>query len=148
LFTLEVCDLTYPSYIPPTRRFSSCCLVWIKALTAAASTDYTPELDYQQCCGKMNLDPTMEHNAQEINRAYRKKALEIHPDKGGKLADFKELKAAFNHLMARLDTIDEGRKYEVLEYEAVVLKGPGGMGIVVVEELSKELRVKVRHGRC
>ncbi|KAJ1412142.1 hypothetical protein B484DRAFT_422924 [Ochromonadaceae sp. CCMP2298] len=116
--------------------------IWIKALTAAASADYTPELDYQQCCGKMNLDPTMEHNAQEINRAYRKKALEIHPDKGGKLADFKELKAAFNHLMARLDTIDEGRKYEVLEYEAVVLKGPGGMGIVVVEELSKELRVK------
>lgn len=59
---------------------------------------------------------------QEIKKAYRKKALKEHPDKGGDPEKFKEITAAY-------EVISDREKREIYDKHGVEgLKGGGGMG--------------------
>lgn len=44
------------------------------------------------------LDVSRTATADEIRRAYKRKALKVHPDKGGTVADFQAVKEAFEKL--------------------------------------------------
>jgi hypothetical protein len=61
-------------------------LVWMRALISAANGEHlTPELDYDSFYMRLGLDPDVEHEPSEVNRAYRQLALQVHPDKKGKV---------------------------------------------------------------
>lgn len=61
----------------------------MKALAAATSGDAKKkkDIDYSQLYSILGLDMSSNPSLSEINRAYRKAALKVHPDKGGDLAE-------------------------------------------------------------
>lgn len=63
-------------------------LVWIKALTFAARGDgIMPVVDYSKLYNILGLQSNDNPSASDINRAYRKAALKVHPDKGGDIVE-------------------------------------------------------------
>jgi hypothetical protein len=74
--------------------------VWMKALGAAVRNEIFGELalDYEECYSILELDfaASATYTVQEVNKAYRKKALKCHPDKGGDLVEFKKTQEAFD----------------------------------------------------
>ena len=57
----------------------------------------------------------------EIRKAYKKKALKAHPDKGGSALEFNKLNDALNILITRAEEIEQ-EKYLVDVYYEVVIK--------------------------
>lgn len=61
----------------------------MKAFAAATSDDCNKYKlpDYHHFYSVLGLDISVNPSLSEINRAYRKAALKVHPDKGGDLAE-------------------------------------------------------------
>jgi curved DNA-binding protein CbpA len=61
----------------------------MKAFAAATSDDFNKSKlpDYHQFYSILGLNMFANPSLSEINRAYRKAALKVHPDKGGDLAE-------------------------------------------------------------
>jgi DnaJ-domain-containing protein 1 len=66
-----------------------------KRLPKARSSDAAPRSSWVV----LGVDPHA--NALEIKRAFRKRALETHPDQGGDAAEFRAVKAAYEKVMSR-----------------------------------------------
>ena len=62
---------------------------WMKAITSAINGDYLKARgpDYPSLYALLGLSMKDNPTTSEINRAYRKAALRVHPDKGGDLAE-------------------------------------------------------------
>lgn len=59
-------------------------VVWISALTVAArGKSMGKNIDFSEYYELLGLDKTRSYTSSELNRAFRKKALAAHPDKGG-----------------------------------------------------------------
>jgi curved DNA-binding protein CbpA len=116
---------------------------WMTACDRAAkklhdgpvSIDFT---EYYNIFGlKMEDNPT----ASVINRAYRKTCLKCHPDKGGDANEFKKVQEAFEILTSKLEEEEEEKLYKTIFFDAVIEKGPPGVGfgMVVVEDSKRQV---------
>ncbi len=59
---------------------------WIKALSTA-SMEPAKTVDFELCFEKLGLSSDKSPTISELNRAYRKAALKVHPDKGGDMIE-------------------------------------------------------------
>lgn len=87
-----------------------------------------------------NLDRSL------VDKSYKKLALIHHPDKGGDLNNFTEIKKAHQRLITQIDMIEKKKKYDIVQYWVIVTKLPGksGIGLIVSEDkATKEVWVKV-----
>ena len=70
----------------------------------------------------------------EITRAYKKMSLKHHPDRGGDKEEFHRIQDAYAAIMS-IQEIEEVEKNSILvDYEVVLEKTQGGLGIVVKED--------------
>lgn len=68
--------------------FASFVVVWIQEINKAARGESLIEKpDFPALYELLGLDINDQPDAAEINRAYRKKALRCHPDKGGDMLE-------------------------------------------------------------
>ena len=111
---------------------------WTKALElASAGTgrgfDYRPQYEL------LGLSMDDEPDLATVNKAYRKAALKVHPDKGGDIAEFKKVQEAFNLISAKIEEDETAKDVEEIMYEAVIQKGGKGIGfgMIVVDEPKK-----------
>ena len=56
--------------------------LWIKAIHAAINGENAAAINYEDLYSRLGLNMKDDPDASAINRAYRKKALKAHPDKG------------------------------------------------------------------
>lgn len=112
--------------------------IWLRALHNAVTGIMGPpsSVNFDQYYKLLELDPNDELNAVSLNKTFRKKALKTHPDKGGKVEDFKAIQEAFDMLMAKIEDFEAAKNFMEISYECQIKKGgPGvGFGMVVVED--------------
>jgi DnaJ domain len=70
----------------------------------------------------LGIKPT--RNLNTIKRAYRAKALLLHPDKGGSAESFRELTAAYDYLVANVNTVNIDPSPEHVYRQPVKPKNP------------------------
>lgn len=81
--------------------FVSFAVVWIQEINKAARGESLIEKpDYPALYELLGLDINDQPDAAEINRAYRKKALRCHPDKGGDMLEVRLLLSAGHHRLS------------------------------------------------
>lgn len=116
---------------------------WMAALTRAAKTlhDGPVSIDFTEYYQIIGLNMADNPTSSQINRAYRKTCLKCHPDKGGDASEFKKVQEAFEILQSKLEEEEEEKLYEVIYYDAVIEKGPPGVGfgMVVVEDSKRQI---------
>lgn len=84
----------------------------------------------------LGMDPTVKITMKNIAKSYRKLCLKAHPDKGGDVSEFNNINHAYNKLMALQAELEAREISDEFEYEAIVEKGPDGvgLGLVVTED--------------
>jgi len=121
---------------------------WFKALIKASKWHEEERrrsaapLQYRSILG---IAPDVKLTQKVITRTYRKLSLKAHPDKGGDVSLFNDIHQAYTHLMALQVEEDEKASCDEIEYEALIQKAEGGvgLGIVVLEDpLSRRITVK------
>ena len=119
---------------------------WLSALNTAASPADTNLLTEAECLSLLNIKDSSDTLTPAIvNKAYRKTCLKVHPDKGGDVAQFKKVQEAFDYLNNKLEEEEFSRKYNTIQYECSIEKGPKGVGLgmLVAENIKKkEISVK------
>jgi hypothetical protein len=133
-----------PFYLqaPDARTLS----MWIKAIsTAARGKIEKPVIDLPSSYSLLGLDINSHLTSADVNRAYRKKALKSHPDKGGDIAVFEKIQEAFDAVTAHLEENEAAKLFENRRFEAVIQKGGQGVGLgmIVVEDVAKNT-IKVK----
>lgn len=75
-----------------------------------------------------------------IDKSYKKLALIHHPDKGGNLNNFTEIKTSHQLLVNKLDDDERMKKYDIIKYWVILTKFPGksGIGLIVSEDKTKK----------
>lgn len=115
---------------------------WMTALDRAAKTlhDGPVSIDFTEYYSIFGLDIAENPTAAQINRAYRKTCLKCHPDKGGDPNEFKRVQEAFEILQSKLEEEEEEKLYKTIYFDAVIEKGPPGVGfgMVVVEDTKRQ----------
>lgn len=62
---------------------------------------FRPLVSWVSCCKLLNINPDEACEKPElIKKAYRKMAMQHHPDKGGSAEKFNEIKRAYDYLMS------------------------------------------------
>lgn len=115
------------------------CVIWEESLNIAANLHVKDEIRYNErmsCFYDLGLDPSVPLSASMISRAFKRKALKAHPDKGGDPAAFDRIKQSQMKLLSIQLEEQRWKPEHVLEYEAVVEKSSNsvGMGLDVEEE--------------
>eukprot|EP01035_Chromulina_nebulosa_P017305 gene17305-22842_t len=120
--------------------------LWMKQIfNAAHSKSLNGELDLTEYYEALDLDPDSNPSANEINKAYRKKALVVHPDKGGDMKEFKKIQEAVDILLSKIEETEKELLYDTVFYDITVIKGPKGEGIgLVVTEDTKKRSITVK----
>lgn len=116
---------------------------WMTALERAAKTlhDGPMSIDFTEYYSIFGLDVAENPTTSQLNRAYRKTCLKCHPDKGGDVNEFKKVQEAFEILTSKLEEEEEEKLYKNIFFDAVIEKGPPGVGfgMVVVEDAKRQL---------
>jgi hypothetical protein len=112
--------------------------LWIKAIAHAISGKGFG-INYGEHYQMLGLKEEDKPDLSTINRAYRKLALKMHPDKGGDVFQFKKLQDAFDALAEKLDDEAQEAQYDAVEFSLTIKKGGKGVGfgMVVVEDSKK-----------
>lgn len=119
--------------------------IWIKALQLSAKGESSFEIDYSSFYTRLGLDPDQHPDASTINRAYRKKALKVHPDKGGDIVEFKKLQEACDMLIGKIEEDEKSLLYDTITFEAVIQKGGKGVGFgMIVNENPKKGNIVIK----
>ena len=125
------------------------CYKWLTELNIAA-TLHCSNTDragiVTRCCEELKIEPTSALSKSLISRAYKRRALESHPDKGGSVKAFQAVKEAYLKL---LEIQAQDRVWQldtVIRYDVVIEKmGNGvGLGIDIYEDLSRG-QILVQH---
>lgn len=119
---------------------------WLSALNTAASPADTNLLTEAECLSLLNIKDSSDALTPAIvNKAYRKTCLKVHPDKGGDVAQFKKVQEAFDYLNNKLEEEEFNKKYNTIQYECSIEKGPKGVGFgMLVAENIKKKEVSVK----
>lgn len=117
----------------------STCSTWYNSLLRATklhTEENARDAANLHNCRILELDEEKDElSTKKIAKAYRKLCLIKHPDKGGSIASFNEIKDAYNTLMAQYSNIEEIENCTVVIYEAIIEKiEVVGLGLVVAED--------------
>ncbi len=120
--------------------------LWLSALNSAASPTENNSLTEAECLTLLNIKDSPDSLTPAIiNKAYRKTCLKVHPDKGGDVAQFKKVQEAFDYLNNKLEDEEFNKKYNTIQYECSIEKGPKGVGFgMLVAENIKKKEVSVK----
>lgn len=79
-------------------------------------------MDFKPYYDLLELDIEDNPTASQINRAYRKLALKVHPDKGGDILEFKKIQEAVEILTSKLEEDEKEKLYETIYITARITK--------------------------
>jgi preprotein translocase subunit Sec63 len=100
-----------------------CILVWVKAIEAASEGNFGRIIiDYEQYFDLLGLNKDEELTTSAVNKAYRKLALKLHPDKGGDIMEFKKIQEASDALLNKLEEEEKELQYETHYIDACIVK--------------------------
>ena len=131
-------------------------MLWLEALRKASKLDFGqgPSDNVDEYWQVLNFDPEKIQTegpptAKQIEKAYRRSCLKSHPDKGGDPEIFDKVCEAYEILTSMLEQQEQDKLYETFEYDAVVEKGPRGvgLGLVVSADAKKGTIIVTKVGR-
>lgn len=95
----------------------------MKAIEAASEGNFGRiVIDYEPYFDLLGLNKDEPLTASAVNKAYRKLALKLHPDKGGDIMEFKKVQEASNALLTKLEDEEKELLYETHYINATIVK--------------------------
>lgn len=114
------------------------CGVWFSVLLKASNSHLDEDeqkAQLQKHKKILGLDTMESYGKSDIVKSYKRLCLKEHPDKGGNVELFNQIKEAYNALIARQSILDELNSSKVIHFEAMIEKASGaGIGLIVAED--------------